>query len=193
MPRNVATRKIRDRVLVVCEGATTEPNYFEKFPKADVAKIDVVGAGANTDSLVELAIELMRDAIGRGEPYNEVWCVFDRDSFSAQQFNRALQLAGHHIHVAVSNQCFELWYLLHFCYLDTGVRRKDYIKKLSKHLRVLYRKNSTAMYDTLLDKQAAAIRNAERLLECYCPHNPEKADPSTTVHKLVRRLNELAS
>jgi hypothetical protein len=153
----------------------------------------VVGAGANTDSLVERAIGLKLDEISRSEPYNEVWCVFDRDSFSAQQFNRARQLAAsHRIHVAVSNQCFELWYLLHFCYLDTAVDRKHYIKKLSTHLGARYKKNSTTMYDTLLDKQGTAMRNAERLLECYCPHNPEKADPSTTVHKLVKRLNELA-
>lgn len=30
--RREATRLIRDRFLIVCEGAQTEPNYFRAFP-----------------------------------------------------------------------------------------------------------------------------------------------------------------
>jgi hypothetical protein len=30
--RRVDTRSIRDRILILCEGEKTEPNYFRKFP-----------------------------------------------------------------------------------------------------------------------------------------------------------------
>ena len=34
--------------------------------------------------------------------------------------------------------------------------------------------------------------NARRLLDSYAPHNPAQDDPCTTVHELVRKLNEYA-
>ena len=49
------------------------------------------------------------------------------------------------------------------------------------------------MYDLLKDQQWAAMRNARKLLTRYVPCNPEKDDPSTTVHLLVEALNEFVS
>ena len=45
------------------------------------------------------------------------------------------------------------------------------------------------MYERLLDIQQNALKNAERLLKIHKPINPEKNNPSTTVHKLVNELN----
>jgi len=45
------------------------------------------------------------------------------------------------------------------------------------------------MYDELLSKQPAAIKNATKLLDEYFPRNPEADNPSTTVHRLVQELN----
>jgi hypothetical protein len=68
--------------------------------------------GMNTDSLVENAIARKKEAAGRGQPFNQIWCVFDRDNFSAQKFNRAFDLANNQdISVAWSNEAFEIWYL----------------------------------------------------------------------------------
>ena len=83
-----------------------------------------------------------------------------------------------------------MWYILHFEYLNTGIPRKDYIRKLSSLLvGQKYQKNSETIYDELLDKQPTAIRNAEKLLTEYDPHVPAKDNPSTTVHLLVQELN----
>lgn len=51
-----------------------------------------------------------------------------------------------------------------------------------------YQKNDTGMYDRLLARQNQAIRNAESLLSQYDPHSPERDNPCTTVHLLVREL-----
>jgi hypothetical protein len=188
----------RTRLLLVCEGEKTEPNYFRQFPVADVVEIQIVGVGRNTDSLVEEAGARRDAADAAGRPFNEVWCVFDRDSFTAQNFNRALQLARNaRLRTAVSNQCFELWYLLHFHFLDAGTHRKNYIGRLSDYLKEhglapRYEKNMANIYALLAERQIVAIRNATTLLNRYAPWKPESANPSTNVHQLVQRLNDLA-
>ncbi len=190
--RREANRFIRDRFLIVCEGAATEPNYFRAFPvQADLVEVDIKGIGANTKSLVEAAIRRKQEAHRNGKPYNQVWCVFDRDVFPAANFNEAFRLAGANgIRTAYSNQCFELWYYLHFHFIDTALHRHAYGNKLTDLIGRKYEKNDTCMYAHILNRQTTAIRNAKTLLNRYASHNPEKDDPSTTVHLLVEALNE---
>jgi hypothetical protein len=190
--RRVDTRFIRDRILILCEGKKTERNYFRKFPvNVELVEIEVKGTGANTLSLVKEALRLGQDAANAGRPYNQIWCVFDRDSFPRGNFNCAFREADeNHIHIAYSNQCFELWYLLHYHFNDTAIRRQEYASRLTKWMGRKYHKNYEDMYDLLKERQTTAIRNAEKLLGRFNPRNPEKDDPSTTVHKLVEALNE---
>ncbi|MEH2109977.1 RloB family protein [Nostoc sp.] len=186
-PRKVNTREIRQRFLIVCERAKTEPNYFRSFrvPK-NVAEIDVQGLGENPSKLVQSAKILN----GQGE-YDQVWCVFDRNSWTLEDFNNAIIKAeAQGFKVAYSNEAFELWYVLHFEFLNTGIPRSDYLKKLTSLFGRTYQKNSETIYDELFDKQSIAIKNAENLLRQYNPHIPVKDNPSTTVHLLVQELNK---
>lgn len=64
--RVIGKKNIAEKILIVCEGEKTEPNYFKAFPvDTEVVKLDVEGAGRNTDSLVDYAIE--RQAEVKGE------------------------------------------------------------------------------------------------------------------------------
>jgi hypothetical protein len=185
--RKVNTKEVKQRFLIVCEGAKTEPNYFKKFrvPKS-VIEIDVQGVGENPSRLVQSAIKLKAEA---DEEYDQVWCVFDRDDWPPQDFNNAIDTAkSNNLKVAYSNEAFELWYVLHFEFLNTGIPRDDYIKKMTKLLGKKYQKNSDTIYDELINKQAIAIRNAEKLLAFYNPSSPGQDNPSTTVHLLVKEL-----
>lgn len=102
------------------------------------------------------------------------------------------------IRVAYSNEAFELWYLLHFNYHDTGIERARYKALLSKRLQEIdptcdeYQKNDPSTYDRLLSRQKKAIQNATRLLAQYDPRRPYDDNPSTTVHLLVQELREYA-
>ncbi|MBP8819234.1 MAG: RloB domain-containing protein [Syntrophomonadaceae bacterium] len=191
-PRSYGTRPLeirekKPRILIACEGEKTEPNYFRAFRPANVV---VHGLGMNTFSLVAEAIRIRDD-----DPYgfDQVWCVFDRDDFTADNFNRALQLARNNdIKVAYSNEAFELWYVLHFDYMDVGIARHQYIEILKDRLGG-YKKNDPTMYDQLVDCQRNAIFNATRLLDQYNPVNPVQDNPSTTVHNLVIELNKWKS
>lgn len=190
-PRKVDTREPKSRFLIICEGERTEPNYFKSFrvPR-DVITVEIHGTGYNTLSLVKKAIDLRNT----DPEYDQVWCVFDRDSFPAQDFNEAIKLADREkMKVAYSNEAFELWYLLHFHYFNSAITRQQYIIKLNDLLSTTYRKNRPDIYAALLDKQATAIKHAQQLLQEYSPSRPERDNPSTTVHLLVKELNRFSS
>lgn len=175
------------KILIVCEGARTEPEYFKKFRVSK--QCAVVGAGCNTLSVVKKAIQLLDD-----KKFKEAWCVFDRDSFKKDRVKGALDLArAHSINIAFSNESFELWYVLHYAYLDTKVTRKDYIDILSKQIGKEYKKNDESMYQILLKNQHLAIARAKKLKMEMLPIGACEHDcyPYTTVYDLVERLNEL--
>ena len=186
--RKVGTRNPKQRFLIVCEGEKTEPGYFRGFRVPVDVVVDIEPDAGMHSSVVRRAVEIVSEV---DDDYDQVWCVFDRDNngSNAKSFNDALQLAkANDISVAYSNDAFELWYLLHFNYHDTAIHRHDYIKKLKKQLVGGYTKNDPAMYEKLEDKMDVAIGNAKKLLSQYKSSNPEKDDPSTTVHLLVEQL-----
>jgi hypothetical protein len=182
LKRLIKNKIVRDRILIICEGQETEKNYFESFR---LPNVKVLGCGRNTNSLIEFAIKEKRK-----DAYEQVWCVFDRDSFPAQNFNEAFFKAeSEKINIAYSNEAFELWYLLHFNYYETAFSRDRYEELLSSLLGFKYQKNSRKIYESIKGLQTDAIRNADRLMRKYNPCNPERDNPSTTVHKLVMLLN----
>ena len=187
--RKTNTKNTKKKILIVCEGARTEPSYFKSFRVHQ--DCEIVGAGSNTVSVVKHALKMMKK-----EPYREVWCVFDRDSFPKTRVKTALQLAAQNkIKTAFSNESFELWYVLHFQYLDTQITRADYCQKLNNLLGQKYEKNDALMYKKLLENQRMAIANAKKLEGRVLPAGNCNVDsyPYTTVYKLVERLNKIAS
>ena len=144
-----------------------------------------------TEIQVEIQIDKFKEKYGEEPQETIVWCVFDKDSFSDEDFGNAINKAkAKGYKVAYSNEAFELWYLLHFHYYDMALGRDDYIVKLTEHLKRKYRKNDLFMYETLLSKQEEAIKNAKNLLSKYIPVNPSNDNPSTTVFELVEYLNQ---
>jgi len=195
--RRLGGTRERRRVLIVCEDSKSSCDYFKSF-KVDRNRVEVVaeGRGMNTDSLVKYASRRMDDAERGDRPYNQVWCVFDRDDFPLEKYDRAFQLARvHGIKVAWANEAFELWYLLHFNYHDSGISRHDYKAKLKPCLGFNYVKSDKTLYAKLRTKQEAALKHARRLEQYWNDRGerfPERHNPSTSVHKLVEFLNELA-
>lgn len=185
--RAINFRDTVQNFLIVCEGGKTEPNYFRLFRVPKII-LNIEGTGYNTMSLVDETIQLKND----GE-YDQVWCVFDKNSFPADDFNNAITKAQRNdIHVAYSNEAFELWFLLHFNYYDAALSRALYFDKLSELLGCRYAKNSEDMYDQIMHLKDIAIKNARKLLAKYNPHNPANDNPSTTVHLLVEELDRFA-
>lgn len=210
--RKVRKEAVRDlipyRILIVCEGEKTEPGYFKtlkdllevKFRDlVDLKKvnlkelIEIDGSGKNTKSLVRHTLRLKAQA---SIPFGHVWCVFDKDSFTNEQFNSAIINAEKEdIEVAWSNEAIELWFLLHFEYISTGITRYQYIDKLNYIFKSVglgkYEKNMDGIYNILKEygSQDFAIGNAKRLLKDGFNYADMK--PATTVYKLIELLEGL--
>jgi hypothetical protein len=200
----------RKYILIVCEGEKTEPNYFkalkESLPKGvlEVCEFRIVGTGYNTASLVRKAMKHRTDwEEETRRTVDKLWVVFDRDSFTPTSFNTAVNTCIRNkpsVDCAWSNEAFELWYLLHFHYYNTGISRADYQALIESNFRgkgltgYRYQKNSTEMYSLLqqFGDQKAAIRSAKRLERTYAGrHDYANHNPCTLVYKLVEELENL--
>jgi hypothetical protein len=92
-------------ILIVCEGAETEPNYFEslrdylKLSTISVKIKDRAGAPINVveEALaqVEQRLQDFRDGRTNAPPFEAIWCVFDVENpHHNQTFDRAVQVAA---------------------------------------------------------------------------------------------------
>jgi hypothetical protein len=126
-------RQSADRILVVCGGVRTEPDYFEGMKSSyrnPAVKIIVRKAGVSPVELVELAMSVRdRD----NDSFDEVWCVCDVDDFD---LTAAVGLAARNdVRLAVSNPCFEVWLLLHFEECMAAMTGYEQLRRrLAKHI-----------------------------------------------------------
>ena len=178
-------KKRRDKViriqpeyhLIVTEGTKTEPQYFQAVKNIidrkyrDKIQLDVFGEGGNTLSLFEKAkSRVSQNANG----YKHVWIVYDTDDFPADHINRTAELCDQNstddmqYHAIWSNQCIELWYLLHFSYFHSDIHRQEYWPKLTECLKNIgageYSKRRPDMYE-ILKVWELDYKRAEQLLE----------------------------
>ncbi|MDF9878493.1 RloB family protein [Cellulosimicrobium cellulans] len=109
-------RQLAQRILVVTEGTTTEPQYVERLDgflrsKGATAVVKRVGVGEDPLSVVRKCIEL-RDKASGDESYAACVCLVDVDQHAA--LNAACELAAHEsILLLVSNLKFEVWLRWH--------------------------------------------------------------------------------
>lgn len=202
-PRHV----LPERHLFVTEGTKTEPNYLNGLIEALVRRLgeparkqfQVCGEGCNTLALLERAeAHLNNDANG----FQHIWIIYDQDDFPADRFDNVVSRCtalsarspGQTWHAIWSNQCFELWFLLHFSLMQSDLRRDEYGPKLTELLQEhgicrKYEKNCNVLFDKLLPYLPNAIRNAEMLMKHYSSETPPSARaPATAVYELLRHF-----
>lgn len=187
--------------LIVTEGTDTEPAYFGAMKDiinstySDRIQLGVYGAGDNTLSLFQKAKQL---ALSAANGYKHVWVVYDTDDFPAEHINKVAELcaAGSTeettYHAIWSNQCIELWFLLHFSFLQSDLHRSSYWPKLTEILSSQglgeYEKNRKDMYQILFPYMDAAIANALKLDRINTGRLPSASAPGTKVYELVEKL-----
>ncbi len=187
--------------LIVTEGTDTEPQYFEAIKTRINAKfrehiqLMISGKGDNTVNLFYQA-KAMVDRSPNG--YRHVWIVYDTDDFPPEHINLVQDLCKNSstdectYHAAWSNQCIELWFLLHFSFMQSDIHRTEYWKKLSNHLQKLgkgdYKKNRTDMFPILFPYLENALINADKLASINQGKTPAESSPGTNVHIIIRTL-----
>lgn len=176
---------------ILCEGARTEPNYFEALKyELGLAGVKVKGPFP----LKELPEEVRRSW---NDDFDEVWCVVDVDERNEDlrrlgtELSRLPARKSKSVHKVVSAPCFEYWLLLHFEFTAQSFHGMEggrsaceqVIQRLRGHLPG-YKKNDPAVYGRCGGRLAEALRNVERL-------DPRQCSPATEVGKLVLRLQGL--
>ena len=212
------------KYLIVTEGIKTEKNYFEGIRRSISSKynntvnvknrieLKVEGTGKNTNSLVNSVDDFMLDIdkyVNRSNMiYGHVWVVFDKDDFDDNQFNSAIsQAQSRGYKVGWSNESFELWFVLHFEHLVSGIGREQYNEKLTKYFNEYnifskykikgdrYDKNIEMIFEILCEcgDMKKAIKRAEKLINVWNEGGvtlPSKMKPATTVFELVAELGK---
>lgn len=187
--------------LIVTEGTGTEPAYFgairdiinKTYP--DRIQLNIYGVGDNTLNLFQKARQLV-NASANG--YKHVWIVYDTDDFPSEHINKIVSLCKESsneeiiYHAIWSNQCIELWFLLHFSFMQSDIHRNTYWAKISDFLTSQglgkYTKNRADMYQILLPYQDTAIANAKKLEYLNDSKLPSESAPGTKVHELILKL-----
>lgn len=201
-PRRDRPKKIMPEYhLIVTEGTKTEPAYFravrdiinEKFRHR--IQLDIIGEGDNTLSLFEKA---KHRALQNPNGYKHIWIVFDTDDFPAENIDQTAVLCRKNstaettYHAVWSNQCFEIWFLLHFDFVQTDLHRQAYRPKLNAHLRKLnagdYTKSREDMYSILRPYLDTALDNAGKLAKVNQGRRPSQSAPGTRVFELMEKL-----
>ena len=187
--------------LIVTEGTNTEPAYFEAMSNVinsaypDRIQLHIHGEGDNTLNLFQKARQL---AAVSSNGYKHVWIVYDTDDFPAERINKTAELCMTEsteettYHAIWSNQCIELWFLLHFSFMHSDLHRSSYWAKLTEILNSLgfgdYEKNRKDMYQILLPYTDIAITYAEKLEKINDGKLPSESAPGTRIHTLIQKL-----
>ena len=197
LARRVAKRATYDRVLIVCEGRKTEPYYFRELVnnyRLSTVNVQIVGSGADPNQVVREADQIARTEKRKGERFDKVFCIFDRDEH--EFFDQASNTATNKkIKPIRSWPCFEFWLFLHFDYSRRPYARSgnrspatNCIQSLMRYLPN-YKKSAPALFQQLQDKLETAITNGKRSRKDS--DDTGEDNPSTEIHILVEYLRDL--
>lgn len=195
-------------------GEVTEKEYFDgliaKIPsrKSKVQLVRLQFAHGTPLQVYEKAkATLQQRQKGQTEPYDDlVWLVFDKDDFDEQdnQYSKAVEKAQNpnnspRMEVAYSNECFELWLLLHFEDIVEPTKRGKLQGKLcqirDEHANAEVNDRDKKFPFGLLERHGnrnLAVDRAESLFDKAKeerPDEPWNVNPVTRMHLLLRELN----
>ncbi len=129
-----------ERHLILCEGTKTEPNYFQEIKQRinnnyrERINIEIIPSGKGRLKLLEQAKKIIKNSL---QDYQHIWLVYDKDDFNEDDFDNTVYKIDDlnkeseiKYHALWSNQCIEVWFLLHFMDLKVDLKREEYIKKI---------------------------------------------------------------
>ena len=193
--RRRPSREPFPRILIVCEGKSTEPEYFNETRHLERTPVELdIRSGGVPKTLVERAVELKKASeqsakkqADDNQLFDHIWCVFDVDEHP-NLMEAKQQAKDNGIMLAISNPCFELWAILHFrnqrAHIERGALRKEcqkFIPGYEKHLPV----------SKLLPRYNAALRRAQELDSWQQSRGCDGENPSTGVYKLTEQIRRI--
>ncbi len=203
LKRRVGNRYEGDKVLIVCEGTDTEPNYFtalKEYLKLNPLSISIHPAKGyfSPQTVVDYAILEIEKACDTGDPYTKVYCIIDRDKHPT--YNEAFAKVAQYksprkcftqLCLIPSVPCFEYWILMHIKYTTRsfGIAGSRPCDELINSELKGYSKNDQLWIKQLIEtKLETAKINSRR---SHTAHKRDGTDSFTTVYLLVEELEYL--
>ncbi|MES2536407.1 MAG: RloB family protein [Pseudomonadota bacterium] len=208
LKRRSAQRAPFERVLIVCEGEKTEPQYIDEIKREhrlNTANVQVWASalGTNPSQVVTYAEDLFNfgDRAKAIEPrsFDRVMAVFDRDDHPGyhQALTKAAALNGKLINdenepvafaAIASVPCFELWLLLHFKDVQAPFHRNEIYAQLNAHVPG-YEKGQDGHWAATKKHLEIAVERAQGRVLVTTAYDGR--EPYTAMHELVLRLVHL--
>lgn len=201
-------RKPYERLLIVCEGEKTEPQYLREIQQAyrlATAHVQVLHSqiGTEPQQVLEYALAVFKEGDReRGlhpREFDRIIVVFDRDDH--RTYHAALAQAEAQngklrndngvavpVDAVASVPCFELWLLLHFEDVLAPLHRHEALERLKTHLPG-YEKGGGGHWLATQARLGEATTRAQRLTELSNAF--DGIQPYTVMHELVSRLVHL--
>lgn len=208
LQRRAATRQVYERLLIICEGSKTEPQYLREIcqeMRLATAHVQVRPCrdGTAPMQVVEFAEELFvnGDAARHMSPraFDRIYVVFDRDEHHSYHQALAAAQAKHLFlendekervpFVAIASvPCFEMWLLLHFEDVQAPMHRDAVYQRLRYHLPD-YRKAKTGCWNRTRHLVDTATERARRRQQVTDAQNGQET--YTDMGELVQVLRSL--
>ncbi|WP_305908038.1 RloB family protein [Methylomarinum sp. Ch1-1] len=202
LQRRRPRRETYEKILIVCEGEKTEPNYFEEAREyycLNTVNVEVRGdCGSDPKSIINFAKQRFREEKDAGDPFDKIYCVFDKDGHAtyARALDTLASAAPKDTYFAINSvPCFEYWLLLHFIYSTrpyTGLSGNSSGNQVLTELKNYipdYEKGRRTLFSDLIGQLDQAKKFAERALRES--ERNQTDNPSTRVHELVQVLQDL--
>ena len=208
--RQTAYRKPRVRILLICEGKKTEPQYFDELRNAyrhpEIEVCALHGDCTDPLNLVSLGRKLFLHGGDNGHgkqmfprAFDEIYILFDRDEHpsyeDAIEEARKLDFSLYndfkkpvHFQALPSNPCFELWLVLHYKDIFHLPHRNELFEYL-KQCWNGYNKGATEIFAKTKNLISKACERANDLNATSSPFSTEKG--YTDVVTLVEHLQSL--
>jgi hypothetical protein len=201
--RRPSFRNPKQTFYILCEGANTEPEYFNAVKRLNTQIILDVRRGVGVPMTVaSAASDLCKERglskkskkkLNSFETRDQVWAVFDRDEHP--KFDDAIALCNKTgVGVGRSNPCFEVWLILH---------REDYHKPDGRKLvqdrlakicpEYDAKKGKTADCSKLIEALELAEKRSVAQLKKRSDEGSPFGPPSTTVHLLTQAIRAAIS
>ena len=182
------------RILIVCEGEKTEPNYFKGLMnELRLSGVQITGeSGSSPSSVVAFAKERYEQEESAGFPFNQVFCVFDKDNHTTyeQALTQIREMRPNNVfHAIVSVPAFEYFLLLHYEFTTSPFTSKQVLSALKKYIPK-YRKGKENIFNDVRDKLETAKANAKKSMIDAAKNNTD--NPSTKAHELVEFMQAMS-
>ena len=172
-------KQLYERILIICEGSKTEPNYFNEIRQfLRLAEVFIKVTNCPTGTTPLQVVLYLEEVLKKSNNFDRGYCVFDRDEHPeyANAIAKAAALRRKFkndenkpivIEAIYSNPCFELWILSHFDQRVTRhIERSEAFSKVKQCIPE-YSKGFREVFSLTRERLGVAYDHAE-LMRAIC-------------------------